>query len=128
MADFPNPTAVARRLALKWRLFGRRHALPRFIILHWILGSALGLAFTALLLIVDPLGLRPLLLHSDAPLVALALLGGGFGASFGGVVAASAVMLIGPEAGPQGGKRAPVGVSARRAKVVAAHAQRTIHR
>ena len=109
MAEVPTPMALARRLAARWRVFGRRHSLPQFIILHWMLGSAMGLGFTALLLIVDPMGLRPLLLHSNAPLAALALLGGGFAISFGGIVAASAVMLIGPEARPQGGKRARVG-------------------
>ena len=129
MADFLSPNTLASRLAERWRRFGRRHSLPRFIILHWILGSALGLAFAALLLIVDPVGLRWLILHSNAPFIALALLGGGFALTFGGVVAASAVMLIAPEATPQGGARARVGeplrfeVRAQGAKSVSSHAQ-----
>ena len=63
------------------------------IILHWALGSLLGVAFAGALLLFDPLGLRALLMRSDALIPGLFMLFVGFGTTFGGVVAATAVMF-----------------------------------
>ena len=67
--------------------------IARMIILHWALGGALGVACAGALLVFDPIGLRALLLHSDALIPGLAMLFIGFATTFGGVVAATAVMF-----------------------------------
>ena len=81
----------------------------RMIVVHWALGSLLGMACAGALLLFDPIGLRALLVHSDALVPGLVMLFVGFGTTFGGVVAATAVMFQkkdddddGP---PSGGRR-----------------------
>ncbi len=81
----------------------------RMIVLHWALGGLLGMACAGALLIFDPIGLRALLVRSDALVPGLVMLFVGFGTTFGGVVAATAVMFQkkdddddGP---PSGGRR-----------------------
>jgi len=96
---------VLHSLLVRWRRFERRHALPSFIIVNWALGAAVGLVCVALLLIFDPVGLRPLLARSDMAFVAVAMLCGGFAVTFGGVVCAGAVMML-SDRGPDGGRRA----------------------
>jgi hypothetical protein len=65
----------------------------RMIVLHWALGGALGMACAGALLVFDPIGLRGLLVRSDALVPGLVMLFVGFGTMFGGVVAATAVMF-----------------------------------
>ena len=67
--------------------------LVRMIVLHWALGSLLGVAFAGALLAFDPFGLRALLVRSDALIPGLVMLFVGFGTTFGGVGAATAVMF-----------------------------------
>ena len=87
--------------------------LVRMIVLHWALGGLLGILCAGALLLFDPIGLRSLLVRSDALVPGLAMLFVGFGTMFGGVVAATAVMFQrrdeeenGP---PSGGLRGRVG-------------------
>ena len=70
-----------------------RDPLVSMIVMHWALGALTGVACAALLLALDVAGLRSLLWRADLAAPALALLFGGFAITFGGVVAASAVML-----------------------------------
>lgn len=67
--------------------------IARMIVLHWVLGASLGAACAGALLAFDPIGLRPLLVHSDALIPGLVMLFVGFATTFGGVVAATAVMF-----------------------------------
>ena len=78
--------------------------LVRAIIFNWFLGMGVGIACAAILLIIDFDGLRSLILGSDIPLAAMALLFAGFAFTFGGLVCAAAVMLMGSDDdGPGGG-------------------------
>ncbi len=82
----------------------------RMIVLHWVLGNFLGIAFAGALILFDPIGLRALLIRSDALVPGLIMLFVGFGTTFGGVVAATAVMLQKndddeDEGPPSGGRR-----------------------
>ncbi len=65
----------------------------RLIVTHWILGSALGILCAAVLLILNPGGMRTLLMRSDAMFAGLAMLFIGFGTTFGALVSATAVMM-----------------------------------
>jgi hypothetical protein len=65
----------------------------RMIVMHWVLGNLLGVACAGALLLFDPLGIRALLVRSNALIPGLVMLFVGFGTTFGGVVAATAVML-----------------------------------
>ncbi|MFO1117425.1 MAG: hypothetical protein U1E28_17230 [Beijerinckiaceae bacterium] len=85
----------------------------RMIVMHWILGNLLGIAFAGALILFDPIGLRDLLIRSDALVPGIFMLVVGFGTTFGGVVAATAVMLQKKdddedEGPPSGGRREPV--------------------
>ncbi len=90
----------------------KRNHLVRLMVSNWALGWGVGFACAAAVLISNIGGIRVLLLKSDIMLQALALLFGGFGLFFGGVVCATAVMLLPAEeekqAGPGGGRPAPV--------------------
>jgi hypothetical protein len=70
-----------------------RDPLTRMIISHWVLGALTGVALAIVLLAIDLGGLRSLIMRSDMVVPALALLFGGFAVTFGGVIAATAVML-----------------------------------
>ena len=65
----------------------------RMIVVHWALGAVLGVFCAAMLLALDPMGLRTLLMRSDAMIPGLVMLFVGFASTFGGVVAATAVMF-----------------------------------
>lgn len=85
----------------------------RLIITHWILGGALGIVCAGVLLLINPLGMRTLLMRSDAMIPGLAMLFVGFGTTFGAIVSATAVMTQKKDDDddkkpPSGGKRAPV--------------------
>jgi len=86
--------------------------IARLIVTHWILGSALGVFCAGVLLLLDPLGMRTLLMRSDAMVAGLAMLFIGFGTTFGALVSATAVMMQKKDDDndrkpPSGGKRAP---------------------
>ena len=86
--------------------------IARLIITHWILGSALGVVCAGALLIINPLGIRTLLMRSDAMVAGLAMLFVGFGTTFGALVIATAVMMQKKDDDndrkpPRGGMRAP---------------------
>jgi len=85
--------------------------LVRMMILNWALGWAVGFACAGGVLISNVGHIRDMMLKSDFMLQFLALLFGSFGMTFGGVVAATAVMLL-PTDPEQwrggGGTRAPV--------------------
>lgn len=66
----------------------------RLVVTHWILGALTGVGCALYLLACDVAHLRTLIMHSDVSLVALVLLFGGFAVTFGGVVTATAVMMI----------------------------------
>jgi len=75
-----------------WRRWGQRHRLARAMILNWAFGMAIGVFCAALLLTFDLFGLRSLLWRSDFALVGSAMLCAAFAFTFGGLVAAAAVM------------------------------------
>lgn len=95
----------------------RGNPVARLIITHWILGSALGIVCAGLLLLLDPLHIRPLLMRSDAMIPALAMLFVGFGTTFGAIVSATAVMTQKKDDDddkkpPSGGSRARIAAPA----------------
>jgi hypothetical protein len=71
-----------------------RDPLVRMLIINWIVGACVGVAFAALLLAADIASIRALIMGTSVSIPALALLFGGFAITFGGVVAATAVMLM----------------------------------
>ncbi len=71
-----------------------RDPLIRIVVVNWIVGACLGIAFAAVILAADVGGIRSLMLGQNISLPALALLFGGFAVTFGGLVAATAIMLI----------------------------------
>lgn len=84
--------------------------LVRLMISNWMLGWAVGFACAALVLASNMAGIRDLMLRSDLELQGLALLFGGFGMFFGGVVCATAVMLLPVEEKSDRGGGAPAPV------------------
>ena len=86
--------------------------LVRLMISNWMLGWVVGFACAALVLASNVGGIRELMMRSDVMWQSLALLFVSFGFSFGGVVCATAVMLLpteeAAESGRGGGLAAPV--------------------
>ena len=85
--------------------------LIRLMIVNWAFGWAIGAIAATAVLAVNLGGLRVLMMKSDLMWQGLALLFGGFGVTFGGVVCATAVMLLPTEEDetkPGGGARAPI--------------------
>ncbi len=86
--------------------------LVRLMISNWAFGGAVGLACAAAVLVSNVGGIRVLMLKSDLMIPGLLLLFGGFAAFFGGVVCATAVMLLPTIEEKQsdrgGGRAAPV--------------------
>lgn len=74
--------------------------LPGFIIRSWAIGAAIGMGLASGLLLTDAGGLRSLLSQNANPFAALFLLAGGFSTLFGGLYAATAIMLLPSEAPP----------------------------
>jgi len=64
------------------------------MILNWAFGMGIGVFCAALLLGFDVFGIRSLLLRSDVAFVGAAMLCAAFAFTFGGVVAAAAVMQL----------------------------------
>lgn len=73
-----------------------RHGDPvvRLIITHWILGALTGIGCALLLLVFNVVGLRSLLMASEMRWIGMLLLCSGFAVTFGGVVCASAIMMV----------------------------------
>ena len=85
--------------------------LVRLMVSNWIFGWAVGWACAAAVLVSNVGGIRELMFKSELMVQGLALLFGGFGFTFGGVVCATAVMLLPIEDAPAshgGGAAAPV--------------------
>jgi hypothetical protein len=82
----------AHHLIDAWRRWGLRHRLAQAMILNWAFGMGIGVFCAALLLAFDIFGVRSLLWRSDVAFVGTAMLCAAFAFTFGGVVAAAAVM------------------------------------
>jgi hypothetical protein len=96
-----------------------RDPLIRMIVLNWIVGAFMGIAFAAVLLAADVAQMRSLIMGTSVSIPALALLFGGFAITFGGVIAATAVMLANEDDDGDDGhgfrlEPAPVRATARR--------------
>jgi hypothetical protein len=78
--------------------------LVRLMIFNWMLGWAVGFACAALVLGSNVGGIRDLMMRSDVMWQGLTLLFGGFGLFFGGVVCATAIMLLPTEEESDGGR------------------------
>ncbi|MCI4677355.1 hypothetical protein K9U39_00250 [Rhodoblastus acidophilus] len=85
--------------------------LVRLMIANWALGWAVGFACAGAVLVSNVGGIREIMMRSDVMLQGLALLFGGFGFTFGGVVCATAIMLLPTDEDSwnhRGGRRAPI--------------------
>ena len=85
--------------------------LVRLMIVNWAFGWAIGFVGAGAVLASNMAGIRDLMFKSEVMWEALALLFGSFGFTFGGVVCATAIMLLPidePDAGGGGGHAAPV--------------------
>lgn len=81
-------------MALALRPPPGRDPLIRIVVVNWIVGACLGVAFAGLMLVADVGGMRALMWGQTISFVALVLLFGGFAITFGGLVAATAIMMI----------------------------------
>lgn len=99
----PGPLALFRRDPR-----GRRRVI-RLVVFNWIFGVLFGWACAGATLIFDFAGLRTLMIAADAVVPAVVLLFSGFAITFGGLVAATAVMLTAADQDrePHHGARAP---------------------
>jgi hypothetical protein len=97
--------SAAHQLIDVWRRWGERHRLAQAMILNWAFGMGIGVFCAALLLAFDIFGLRSLLWRSDVAFVGSAMLGAAFAFTFGGVVAAAAVMQFDESDGEPRGRR-----------------------
>ena len=96
----------AHHLIGTWRRWGQRHRLAQVVILNWAFGMAIGVFCAGLLLAFDIFSIRSLLWRSDVALVGSAMLCAAFAFTFGGVVAAAAVMQLDDSKDePRGGRR-----------------------
>ena len=90
----------------------RPNHLVRLMITNWAFGWGVGAVCAVAVLVSNVGGIRELMMKSDLMVQGLALLFVGFGVLFGGVVCATAVMLLptGEETDSDrgGGKAAPV--------------------
>jgi len=88
----------------------KQNRLVRMMIFNWAFGWAVGFACAAGVLVSNVGHIRDMMFKSDAMWQFLLLMFGSFGLTFGGVVAATAIMLLptDEEQGRGGGTRAPV--------------------
>jgi hypothetical protein len=84
--------SAAHHLIDAWRRWGERHRLAQAMVLNWAFGMGVGVFCATLLLAFDIFGIRSLLWRSDIAFVGSAMLCAAFAFTFGGVVAAAAVM------------------------------------
>lgn len=89
--------------------------LIRFLILNALIGVAIGWGLVAGLLWLDAGGLGTLVLRSDSPILAVAVLGVFFSITFGSVAMGTAVMTQLRDDKPGGGKRSRIARSRREA-------------
>ena len=100
----------AHQLIGAWRRWGRRHRLAQAMVVNWAFGMSIGVFCAALLLAFDIFGVRSLLWRSDIAFIGSAMLCAAFAFTFGGVVAAGAVMQLGESNDtPRGGRRRRAG-------------------
>jgi len=76
----------------------------RFLLKHAAIGGAAGVAFVALLLAFDVVGLRHLVLNTSEGFVALAVMTVLFVITFGSVQMGRAIMSLGQDDTPGGGR------------------------
>jgi hypothetical protein len=88
----------------------KQNRLVRMMVVNWAFGWGVGFACALAVLAADLGRIRELMVEADLVAQALALLFIGFGVTFGGVVAATAIMLLptDEEEWRGGGTRAPV--------------------
>ncbi len=86
--------------------------LIRLYISNVAFGFALAAAFVGALIVLDVAGVRHLVLHSDMGIVAALMLWVFHGVVFAGVQFAIAVMALGDDDTPRGGKMIPIRVEA----------------
>jgi len=104
-----------------WRRWGRRHRLAQAMVVNWAFGMGIGVFCAALLLAFDIFGVRSLLWRSDVAFVGSAMLCAAFAFTFGGVVAAGAVMQLGESSDtPRGDRRRRAGAPRPKQPVAAA--------
>lgn len=90
------------------RLIWRKTPLARLLAINLAIGTALALLLVGGLLLVNPGGLRDLILGDSSPLVALGLLLFGFVVTLGSTAMGTAIMAMGAgesEDRPGGGLR-----------------------
>jgi hypothetical protein len=95
--------AIEKRIDA-WRRWGARHRLAQAMIVNWAFGMAIGVFCAALLLGFDLFGVRSMLWRSDVAVVGTAMLCAAFAFTFGGVVAAAAVMQFDEAGEPPRGR------------------------
>jgi hypothetical protein len=88
----------------------KANRLVRMMIVNWAFGWAVGFVCAGALLASNLANIRVLMFKSEVELQFLLLLFGSFGMTFGGVVAATAIMLlpVDEEPGRGGGAKVPV--------------------
>jgi len=101
----------AHHLIDAWRRWGERHRPARAMILNWAFGMGVGVFCAVLLLAFDLFGIRSLLGRSDVAFVGAAMLCAAFAFTFGGVVAAAAVMQFDESDDEPRGRRRRAGTS-----------------
>lgn len=80
----------------------------RFLLTHAAIGAAAALAFVALLLAFDVMGLRHLVMNTSEGFIALAVMTVLFVITFGSVQMGRAIMSLGEDdTTPRGGNKAP---------------------
>ena len=90
------------------RLIWRKTPLARLLAINLAIGAALALLLVGGLLLLNPGGLRDLILADSSPLVAVGLLLFGFVVTLGSTAMGTAIMAMGAgerEDGPRGGLR-----------------------
>jgi hypothetical protein len=93
------------------RTRAKPNRLLRLMVANWALGWAVGFVCACGVLVSNVGGIRELMMSSELELQGLALLFGGFGFTFGGVVCATAIMLLPTDEeswNGGGGTRAPI--------------------
>lgn len=98
--------SVTHNVTDAWRRWGQRHRVAQAMVLNWAFGMAIGVFCASLLLVFDIFGIRSLLWRSDVAFVGTAMLCAAFAFTFGGVVAAAAVMQIDDSSDAPRGRRA----------------------
>ncbi|MGO9132759.1 MAG: hypothetical protein ACLP8A_01750 [Methylovirgula sp.] len=91
---------MAARLVSAAALYRNADPIVRLVVINWIFGSLMGIGCALALFAFNIAGLRALLAASDMEWIGLLLLCSGFAVTFGGVITASAIMMV-PSDTPQ---------------------------